>query len=162
MSGKKENSNLWKRVMGDIVPAVGSVFKIQGDPDFYKMGPNGVEYAFPIPPEAKSDIVLDSIFTKILKDEVDWRIVNKITDNGYGYINRFFPNTGEIITQRLDFNNTYAADFLYYTQGLIHETREAAKENLEHDKIFWENIMNQAVRKEYTRLCKRYPEPKEE
>lgn len=69
MSGKKENSNLWKRVMGDIVPAVGSVFKIQGDPDFYKMGPNGVEYAFPIPPEAKSDIVLDSIFTKILKDE---------------------------------------------------------------------------------------------
>lgn len=162
MSGKKENSNLWKRVMGDIVPAVGSVFKIEGDPEFYKMGPNGVEYAFPIPPEAKSDIVLDSIFTKILKDEVDWRIVNKITDNGYGYINRFFPNTGEIITYRFDFNNTYAADFLYYTQGLIHETREAAKENLEHDKIFWENIMNQAVRKEYTRLCKRYPEPKEE
>lgn len=162
MSGKKENSNLWKRVMGDIVPAVGSVFKIQGDPDFYKMGPNGVEYAFPIPPEAKSDIVLDSIFTKILKDEVDWRIVNKITDNGYGYINRFFPNTGEIITQRLDFDNNYASNYLYYTQGLIYDTMEAAKKNLEHDKMFWENIMNQAVRKEYTRLCKRYPEPKEE
>lgn len=162
MSGKKENSNLWKRVMGDIVPAVGSVFKIEGDPEFYKMGPNGVEYAFPIPPEAKSDIVLDSIFTKILKDEVDWRIVNKITDNGYGYINRFFPNTGEIITQRLDFDNNYASNYLYYTQGLIYDTMEAAKENLEHDKIFWENIMNQAVRKEYTRLCKRYPEPKEE
>lgn len=162
MSGKKENSNLWKRVMGDIVPAVGSVFKIEGDPEFYKMGPNGVEYAFPIPPEAKSDIVLDSIFTKILKDEVDWRIVNKITDNGYGYINRFFPNTGEIITQRLDFDNNYASNYLYYTQGLIYDTMEAAKKNLEHDKMFWENIMNQAVRKEYTRLCKRYPEPKEE
>lgn len=162
MSAERENSNLWERVMDEIVPSVGSVFKIQGEPDFYKMGPNGVEYAFPIPLEAKSDIVLDSILTKILKDKVDWIIVNKITDQGYGYINRFYPNTGEIITQRFSFDNTYAADFLYYTQGLIYETREAAKKNLEHDKIFWENIMNQAVRKEYTRLCKKYPEPKEE
>lgn len=162
MSAERENSKLWDRVMDEIVPSVGSVFKIQGDPNFYKMGPKGVEYAFPIPLEAKSDIVLDSIFTKILQDKVEWVIVNKIIDQGYGYINRFYPNTGEILTYRFDFNNTYAADFLYYTQGLIHETREAAKENLEHDKIFWGNIMNQAVRKEYTRLCKRYPEPKEE
>lgn len=114
------------------------------------------------PPEAKSDIVLDSIFTKILKDEVDWRIVNKITDNGYGYINRFFPNTGEIITQRLDFDNNYASNYLYYTQGLIYDTMEAAKKNLEHDKMFWENIMNQAAIKEHTRLCKRYQESEEE
>ena len=158
MSGKKENSNLWKRVMGDIVPAVGSVFKIQGDPDFYKMGPNGVEYAFPTPPEAKSDIVLDSILTKILKDEVDWRIVNKITDYGYGYINSFYPNTGEIITQRFDFNNKYPSSYLYYAQGLIYDTMDAAKKNLEHDKTFWENIMNQAAIKEHARLCKRYQE----
>lgn len=26
----------------------------------------------------------------------------------------------------------------------------------------WERIMDHAVRTEYTRLCKRYPEPKEE
>lgn len=158
MSAERENSKLWDRVMDEIVPSVGSVFKIQGDPNFYKMGPKGVEYAFPIPPEAKSDIVLDSIFTKILKDEVDWRIVNKITDNGYGYINRFFPNTGEIITQRLDFDNNYASNYLYYTQGLIYDTMEAAKKNLEHDKMFWENIINQAAIKEHTRLCKRYQE----
>lgn len=49
MSAERENSNLWERVMDEIVPSVGSVFKIQGEPDFYKMGPNGVEYAFPIP-----------------------------------------------------------------------------------------------------------------
>lgn len=101
---------------------------------------------------------MDSIFTKILQDKVEWVIVNKIIDQGYGYINRFYPNTGEILTYRFDFNNTYAADFLYYTQGLIHETREAAKENLEHDKTFWENIMNQAAIKEHARLCKRYQE----
>lgn len=162
MIGKKENSNLWKRVMSDIVPSVGSVFKIEGDPEFYKMGPNGVEYAFPVPPEAKSDIVLDSILTKILKDEVDWRIVNKITDYGYGYINSFYPNTGEIITQRFDFNNKYPSNYLYYDHGLIYDTMEAAKKNLEHDKTFWVNIMNQAAIKEHARLCKRYQESEEE
>lgn len=49
MSAERENSKLWDRVMDEIVPSVGSVFKIQGDPNFYKMGPKGVEYAFPIP-----------------------------------------------------------------------------------------------------------------